>query len=128
MAILSGCNGLFLDTYWQSGQYRLIAVDVKGQMNLAVDLGNGGSIGIVGPTVFSLGANDQYIVAMQHPATNESGDFDRRVTNYFVVTRLPFDPKDQERGVQGPLNKEQFDQLSTSLHLPAFTKTFDDLK
>jgi hypothetical protein len=63
---------------------------------------------------------------MQHPAKNESGDFDRRITNYFVVTRLPFDPKEQEKG--GLLTKEQFDQLSTSLHLPALIKTFDDLK
>jgi hypothetical protein len=85
------------------GQYRLIAVDVKGQMNLAVDLGNGGAIGIVGPLVYSLGANDQYIVAMQHPAKNESGEFNRRITNYFVVTCLPFDPKKQEKGVKGPL-------------------------
>jgi hypothetical protein len=67
-------------------------------------------------------------LSLWHPATNESGDFDRRITNYFVVTRLPFDPKEQEKGVKGPLTKAQFDRLSASLHLPAFTKTFDDLK
>jgi len=43
---------------------------------------------------------------MQHPAKNESGEFDRRITNYFVVTRLPFDPKEQEKGVKGPLTDQ----------------------
>jgi hypothetical protein len=28
---LSGFNGLSLDTYWRTGDYELIAVDVKGQ-------------------------------------------------------------------------------------------------
>jgi hypothetical protein len=127
MALLVDCGGLSLDTYWRSGDYLLIAVDVKGQMSLSVDLENGGAIGIVGPTVFSLGANDQYIAVKQHPATDQFGHFDRRVTNYFIVTRIAGSAFEKEKSVRGPLTKDQFDQLATSMVLPAFTKTLPDL-
>jgi hypothetical protein len=111
-----------------SGDYELIAVDVKGQMDLSVDLGNGGAIGVVGPTVFSLGANDKYIVVKQHPAKDGFGAYDRSVTNYYVVTRLSGPPWERGKGVRGPLTKEQFDKFSATIGLPVFTKTFDDLQ
>lgn len=127
VALLADCDGWSMDSYWHSDDYLLIAVDTKGQMNLSVDVGNGGAVGIVGPTVFALGANDKYIVVKQHPATDHFGHFDRTVTNYFVVTRMSGPALEKENGVRGPLTKDQFDQLATSLSLPTFTKTFDDL-
>jgi hypothetical protein len=125
---LFGCNGLSLDTYWRSGDYELIAIDVKGQMNLSADLGNGGAIALVGPTIFSLGADDRYIVVKQHPATDNFGAFDRSVTNYYVVTRLPGSATDKEKGVRGPMTKQEFDGLASTAKLPAFAKSFDDLQ
>ena len=125
--LLADCDGWSMDSYWHSDDYLLIAVDTKGQMNLSVDVGNGGAVGIVGPTVFSLGADDKYIVVKQHPATDHFGHIDRTVTNYFVVTRMSGPALEKENGVRGPFTKDQFDQLVTSLSLPAFTKTFDDL-
>jgi hypothetical protein len=71
-------------------------------MMLAVDLHNGGSIGIVGPTVFALGADDHYIVVKQHPAKDGFGHFDQAVTDYFIVTRLPGTAEEKEKGVRGP--------------------------
>ena len=53
--------------------------------------------------------------------------FDRTVTNYFVVTRMPGPALEKENGVRGPFTEDQFDKMATSLSLPAFTKTFDDL-
>jgi hypothetical protein len=128
LAALPACDALSLDTYWRSGDYRLIAVDTKGQMNLAVYVGNGGAVGIVGPTVFSLGADERYIVVKQHPATNQFGAFDRNVTNYFIVTRMPGSELQKEKGVRGPFTKDQFEQLAQAIKLPTFDKTFDDLK
>ena len=64
--LLVGCDGLWLDTYWRSEKYVLIAVDARGQMSLSVDIGNGMSVGLVGPTVFSIGADDTHIVVKQH--------------------------------------------------------------
>ena len=69
VAILVGaCNGLWLDTYWRSEKYVMLAVDARSQMNLAFDLGNGTAVSLVGPTVFSVGADDKHIVVKQHPA------------------------------------------------------------
>lgn len=125
---LAGCDAFSPDTYWSSGDYELTAIDVKGQMMLAVNLHNGGSMGIVGPTVFSLGADERYIVVKQHPAKDNFGNFDRGVINYFIVTRLPGSGLDKEKGVRGPLSKDDFDRLSAAAHLPQFTKTFPDLE
>jgi hypothetical protein len=125
---VASCDALSPDTYWRSGDYELTAIDAKGQMMLAVDLHNGGSIGIVGPTVFSLGADEHFIVVKQHPAKDNFGNFDRGVTSYFVVTRLPGSAQEKEKGVRGPLSKAEFDQLAASAHLPRFTKTFADLE
>jgi hypothetical protein len=128
VSTLTGCDALSPDTYWSSGDYELIAIDVKGQMMLAVDLHNGGSIGIVGPTVFALGADDHYIVVKQHPAKDGFGHFDQAVTDYFIVTRLPGTAEEKEKGVRGPLSKDEYDGIAMSKSLPRFTKTFSDLE
>ena len=126
--ILTGCDALSPDTYWSSGDYELVAIDIKGQMMLAVDLHNGVSIGIVGPTVFALGADDHYIVVKQHPAKDSFGNFDRTVTHYFIVTRISGTAEEKEKVVRGPLSKDEFDRLAVSNSLPQFTKTFRDLE
>jgi hypothetical protein len=81
-------------------------------MMLAVDLHNGGSIGIVGPTVFALGADDHYIVVKQHPAKDSFGNFDHTVTHYFIVTRISGTAEENEKVVHGPLSKDEFDRLA----------------
>lgn len=98
------------------------------QMMLGVDLHNGGSIGIVGPTVFALGADDHYIVVKQHPAKDSFGNFDQTVTHYFIVTRISGNAAEKEKGVRGPLSKDEFARLAVSKSLPRFTKTFRDLE
>ncbi len=128
VTILTGCDALSPDTYWSSGDYELVAIDTKGQMMLAVDLHNGGSIGIVGPTVFALGADDHHIVVKQHPAKGSFGNFDESITHYFIVTRISGTANEKEKGVRGPLSKDEFDRLAVSNSLPQFTKTFRDLE
>lgn len=129
IAFLVGCDGLSLDTYWRSERYVLLAVDARGQLNLAFDGRDGTAVGLVGPTVFSIGADDKYIVVKQHPSKDAFGAFDRSITNYFVVERTSSSSlADRQKGVRGPLTKEEFEKLAASLSLPTFTKTFDDLK
>jgi hypothetical protein len=127
-SMLAGCDALSPDTYWSSGDYELVAIDVKGQMMLAVDLHNGGSIGIVGPTVFALGADDHYIVIKQHPAKDGFGKNDQSVTHYFIVSKVSGTEEEKEKAVRGPLSKVEFDRLATSTSLPPFTKIFRDLE
>ena len=92
-------------------------------MYLAVDEPQGSPTSVVGPTVFAIGADDAHIVLKQHPSRDAFGGFDRSVTNYFVVDLAP-----GQRAVHGPLRMEEFNKLSASESLPAFTKTFGDLK
>lgn len=121
LALLSGCNEYSLDTEWRDGSYRLIAIDTRGQMSL-IDTSNKAWEGI-GPSVFSIGANEKFIVLARHPSTNGFGDFNRSLTQYFVVARdRPGHP------ITGPLTKEQFQSFSSTNVLPQFTKTFNDLK
>lgn len=119
LVFILGCNDYALDTAWRSGNYRLIAIDTRGQMSL-IDA-NDKSWNGVGPTVFSIGADERFIVVAQHPSTNAFGGFDRSVTRYFVVERT-------KRDIRGPLRKDEFDGLAASQSLPKFTTTFDDLK
>jgi len=126
---LVSCNGLWLDTYWRSGNYVLTAVDTRTQMSLGIDQENGTAIGVVGPTIYSIGADDRYIVVKQHPSTNPAGTIDRSITNYYAVVRLDGPSHDKAgQGTQGPLSNEDYEKLAVSLLLPPFTKTFDDLK
>jgi len=128
VSFLTGCDALSPDTYWSSGDYELIAIDTMGQMMLAVDLHNGGSIGIVGPTVFALGSDDQHIVVKQYPSTDHFGHFDQTITHYFIVTRIPGTAEEKEKRVRGPLSKDEFDRVAVSNSLPPFTKFFKDLE
>jgi len=127
LVFIVGCNEYALDTEWRSGNYRLIAIDTRGQMSL-IDTSDKVWEG-VGPTVFSIGADDKFIVLAQHPSTNAFGEFNRSVTHYFIVDRTRgSSPADREKKLRGPLSKEEFDRLSTTLSLPKFSKTFNDLK
>jgi len=129
LALLMGCNGLWLDTYWRSEKYVLLAIDTPGQMSLSIDEGHGSALELVGPTVFSIGANDAYIVLKQHPSKNAFGDFDRSITNYFIVTRVKSSNfADRKKGVRGPMNADEFGRLQKPLALPKFDKTFDELR
>jgi len=120
LAFVVGC-----DTHWRSDNYRLIAVDSPGQMMLTRE---GEYSAVVGPTVFSIGSNEKFVVVAQHPGKGVA-DFDRSITYYFIVERTRSSGRaGLQNEVRGPLSREEFDRLSASLSLPKFTKTFDDLK
>ena len=132
----SACGKYALDTYWRSQNYRLIAKDTRGQMSL-VDTSDQGWSGI-GPAVFSIGADDTYIVVAQHPSTGQVGRVRTApITRYFVVERnhtpastSTVEGRSSPIGIRGPLTgKEEFGQaLDHLIALPTFSKTFEDLK
>lgn len=119
-----GCDSFWLDCYWRSERYLLVAIDSKEQMSLIFDLGNGTGLGLVGPIVFAVGANDKHIVVKQHPSL-----YDKTLTNYFVVERSASDDfEERQKLVTGPFTKQEFESLSDSLRLPPFEKIFNDLE
>lgn len=125
LAVLAGVgllrivtNKWWMDTYWQSGKFHLIAIDTRSQMTL---ISEDSPLSLVGPTIFAVGSDSAHIVLKQHPALNLGAtSFDRSITRYFVV--------DRNKRVRGPLDEKQFDQLAASLQLPQFTEVFDDLQ
>jgi hypothetical protein len=126
---ITACSKFSLDTYWRSGNFVLIAVDTRGQMSLAIDDKTGMSSALVGPTIFSIGADDRYIVIKQHPSKDAFGGFDRSVTRYFVVDcAISPSSENRRKAVRGPLDENEFRSLTVTQSLPPFTKTFDDLK
>ena len=80
-------------------------------------------IGRIPETVFSVGWNERFIVAKQHPSNNKA------VTNYFIL-EMARDSKlaDPSASVTGPLSAVAFEEKAASLGLPQFTRTFEALK
>jgi hypothetical protein len=127
ITLITACNEWSIDTCWESDGYRLIAIDARSQMSLIFEGDNG--LGLVGATIFAVGADAKHIVLKQHPASNPGAtSFDRSITNYFIIEKRSGSFKDREAGVRGPLTKEQFERQASTLSLPEFSKTFDDLK
>lgn len=109
------------------GPYKLVAVDISGDMSLCWSSLDGQTCdGIVGPTVFAAGFNEKFVVVEIHPNDKKA------ITQFFYVIREPenenndFGPTVQS--VQGPFNKRNYEIEKARLKLPEFTRTFDDLK
>ena len=138
VVVCSGCYPLPIldrnwpDAYWRSGDYVLIAIDTHAQMSLAADVRDEKKtrlLSVVPATVFSVGANDRYLIAKQHPILSDQTKFDRSVTNYFVVDRTQSPTlREPQKGVRGPLTRKEFDHLAETLPLPPFSKTFRSLE
>ena len=63
------------------------------------------------------------IVVGRHPSTNQFGDFDPLVTQYFIIQR-----KVPGHATTGPLTIGEFGRFSKTNALPKFSRTFNDLK
>jgi hypothetical protein len=105
------------------GPYFLGDIDVTEQMSVFYDLGDGSGIGRIGPTVFSVGWNDRYIVAKEHP------NGDKRITNFYYL-EIARDSKyaDPKQSVTDPLTKVEFLEKQKALNLPQFTRTIKSLE
>jgi hypothetical protein len=107
-----------------TGLYRLSAIDISEQMSVCYELKDEDScVGRIPETVFSVGWNEHFIVAKQHPSNDKS------VTNYFILD-MRKDAKflDPSVSVTGPLSEAQYKRQPMLMSLPRFSRTFDDLK
>lgn len=127
--LVCSCFPFFAHNETLVARYKLVAIDVKEDMSLcwALDNGNCAGDGLPGPTVFAAGFNDRYVVAAVHPAT--SG---KSITQFFYIIRNPAD-EDKDSGlpykdIKGPFGKEDYESAKARLHLPDFSRVFDDLK
>jgi hypothetical protein len=119
--LLSGCG--FVHDEQLTGPYRLIAVDTLDQMSVSYRLPDGAAVGRISETVFSVGWNNRYIVAKQHPNN------DRSITNfYYLDISRDSTYADPSLSVTGPLTEAEFVRKRSELGLPEFTRTVKSLQ
>ncbi len=77
----------------------------------------------ISETVFSVGWNERFLVAKQHPSNDKS------VTNYFILD-MSTDKKNlnSSASVMGPFSESEYKKQSLAMALPEFSRTMDDLK
>lgn len=119
----TGCGFFDSGIEWRDGPYILIWIDTPSSTTLSYDLEGGASVGRIDETVFSVGRNERYIVAKQHPGGDKS------VTNYFFIEKAKDQPyADPHDVVVGPLSKMEFRAKAKELGLPEFSKTLTSLQ
>ncbi|WP_178300428.1 DUF3997 domain-containing protein [Chishuiella changwenlii] len=100
------------------GRYYLVAVDTKDDMSIGYEVDeSGNTVDVVPETIFSVGNNDKYIIAKQHPNTN------RKITNYFIIPIYKEYTYFPEKGVIGPISLNEFIEKQKELNIS--TVTFD---
>jgi len=130
---LAGCWPLpqgFVHDETVAGPYRLVAVDSMEQMLLCRSFEGSNDCmgdGLPGETIFAAGADDRHLVLARHPREWPSPP-DRRVTEYYYIVRAPDEARNGPRAVRGPFTAEQFGREKVRLHLPEFSRTFEELR
>lgn len=104
---LHSCFGDEFESKKILGNYYLTTTDGF-QNNIYIDfkLETGNFVGVVSSCVFSVGYNQKYIIAKQHPFSYPA-NVDSSLTNYYI---LPVHNKTlkPDSGVLGPLTLEEF--------------------
>lgn len=122
MSSLSCCGFIDSKVVWKSGRYGLIWIDDPKQVQLCFDAGRGSWLTLVDPQVFSVGADERFVVVKQHP------NGDRGITNYYIVSiRADSAAGESQHTVEGPFSEAEFTMKSKVLQLPVFTKFLDSL-
>lgn len=120
--LLSGCRDAIHERL--TGPYILIAVDVDEQLTVSREIGDGVSIGRIGPVVTDVGWNADYIVAAVRPEERPG------TAPSFFYLEIAKDSAvgDQYQAVTGPLSRDEFDKATQTLGLPALSRHFPHLR
>ncbi len=118
--LLNSCFGLFdssSDTI--VGRYNVGWIDVisSRSINMAEKDGEYGGAEIIPAYVYAVGHNKKFIIAKQHPVTNEQDEkVDTKKTNYFIID-MTKDNYYKKEGIYGPLTENVFDSLCKKLNV-----------
>ena len=126
--LLPGCIG-GAHTQQLVGRYHLNALDIDEEMAITYLDANDYMITIVNATVYSVGYDEYFIIAKQHPRTLSNG-VNRKVTNYFIIPLEDKISDSAEKNLYGPLTKLEFDIKREELGIGklAFNINFKHLK
>jgi len=85
---------------------------------------NGNTVDVVSETIFSIGNNDKYIIAKQHPNRNKN------IVNYYIIPIYKEFTYSPEKGLIGPLSLNQFETKRKELKISnlTFDKNIEDLR
>lgn len=118
---LPSCFGLFdSGSKTIKGRFELLWIDLPESQGIVESYDNSGNrLQIVEEYVFSVGHNDDFIIAKQHPTSGFNGGYeiDNKILNYFIVDMNNKILKDEYNKVFGPLTMHQFDSLRTVLKI-----------
>ncbi|RIX27389.1 hypothetical protein [Sphingomonas edaphi] len=104
------------------GPYLLDITDIPEDAMVCYELPKGDCIGRIEQTVFTVGSNEDYIVAARHPHKFEDTTLDRSRTEYFYLIRALDGPLvDPDVTVRGPFSRADFERERQRLDLPAFS-------
>jgi hypothetical protein len=125
----TGCTDMYVEHL--VGNYYLIEADyVDIELSLSYKLKNGDYTGVVNPTLFAVGYDDEYIIAKRHP--HEFGyPVNKSVTHYYIVP-LKYNvhaSPDGNRTV--PLSREEFERKRIELNISnelTFSRVFKKLE
>lgn len=87
----------------------------KGDLKKDVDIGFGTkevSEGIIGPTVFEVYWNDDFILAKRHPISKG-----KKIVEYYILKKVVFGEAKASENMFGPLTLEQFEMMKKKLSI-----------
>ncbi len=125
--VLTSCWQYDSNSKMLVGNYNICWVDNMRWQTIMYDVsGKGGGSYEIDPYIFSVGHNDKYIIAKQHPICKDfigSNCFpDQSITNYFIINAI-------DREKFGPFTENEFKQKIKELNIAdiKFTLNFDEV-
>jgi hypothetical protein len=88
------------------GDYSLDYVDSKKNMSIYYNDPKWGEIGIINSTVFSVGYDERFIIAKQHP--NENFVVNKEIVNFYIIPKKGKNMTFAEDNKIGPLTDVEF--------------------
>lgn len=130
VVFFSSCSGLGENKL--IGNYYLTKLDYSNkELSLSYKLESSGDfIGVVNPTVFAVGYNNDFIIIKQHPSKFGEA-LDKSVVNYYIVPLKVKIHNAPDENKIGPLSQDEFLQKREELKIPeelSFTKIFKELQ
>ena len=130
--VIIGCGDGFTHKERLISNYYLTALELNEDMSLSYSVSkeNDAFVGVVNPTVFAIGHNEEFIIVKQHPEKSPYQP-DKSITNYFIIPLKDKIAESEEKNVIGPMTKEEFEKKREELGVPkslTFTKVFEELE
>lgn len=117
ISLLLSCFGNEFEREKIIGNYYLTTTD-KYQKDIYIDfkLETGDFVGVLRSKIFSVGHNEKYIVAKQHPFLYPT-ELDKEITNYYIIPVHYYKTLWPEKGIIGPLTLKEFEQRTKQLKI-----------